>query len=288
MANNILQIIYVDPKNLDDEYKVNYNIIKHSLSDRWLKKVEIAIKKYPIDEPDRFHGFDKEQDPTKYINRINKGILRCNELGLSIDRRLETLDDQDTLNYLHHEFEIGHGFLESKIHSDSRSELDMVLAGLNNDIHVCESLRRNPYPQHYVTWYGLPKFDKIQQHEYALFEDNYQFGSVYLLYTEIGKSLEDLAHDDDHYIGEDAFRPYESYSADFFVQFHNSNQDEIKRNKKIVKDFFDNNINYFQSRGFDWGDPRLTTGRIPLARLADDIDIREIKKRQYVREVKII
>lgn len=289
MANNILQIVYVDPKNLDDEYTVNYDIIKHSLSDRWIKKLEIAIKKYPIDEPNRFHGFDQEQETIKYIKRINEGIAKCNRLGLFIDRRLESLEDQDTLNYLHHEFEIGHGFLESKIHQDNRSELDLTLARLNTDIHACETLKRRSYPQHYVTWYGLPKFDKIREDEYSLFEDNYQFGSVYLLYTEIGKPLDDLAYDDDHYIGDDAFRPYENYSADFVVQFHNSDQHEMDLNRKIIKDFFDDNINYFQSRGVEWGDPRLTTGRLPLARLGkDNFDLNEIKKRQYVKEVRVL
>ena len=50
---------------------------------------------------------------------------------------------------------------------------------------------------------------------------------MYLNYCEIGKTVEDLAHDNDKYIGDDAFRPFSHYSADFNVSFHDRNLSEI-------------------------------------------------------------
>jgi hypothetical protein len=50
---------------------------------------------------------------------------------------------------------------------------------------------------------------------------------VYLNYCEIGKTVEDLAHDNDKYIADDAFRPFSHYSADFNVQFYDRDLSEI-------------------------------------------------------------
>ena len=44
---------------------------------------------------------------------------------------------------------------------------------------------------------------------------------MYLNYCEIGKTAEDLAHDNDKYIADEAFKPFDHYSADFNVQFDN-------------------------------------------------------------------
>jgi hypothetical protein len=50
---------------------------------------------------------------------------------------------------------------------------------------------------------------------------------VYLNYCEIGKTVEDLAHDNDKYIADDAFKPFSHYSADFNVQFYDRNLSKI-------------------------------------------------------------
>ncbi|MFM8008680.1 MAG: hypothetical protein ACKO86_27985, partial [Dolichospermum sp.] len=50
-------------------------------------------------------------------------------------------------------------------------------------------------PRHIVTWFGMNRNDKLEQEDYNHFTDYYEPGTIYLLYVEIGKTLEDLATD---------------------------------------------------------------------------------------------
>jgi hypothetical protein len=133
---------------------------------------------------------------------------------------------QDCLNYLHNIFERYHGLLDQQ-HSDYWSRapesVRKALAELNLAVHRCESVASGTNPRFVCTWYGMPKTHQLAldlQEQYT--ESQIKFGTVYLNYCEIGKTAEDLANDNDKYIGDDAFQPFDHYSADFNVQFTES------------------------------------------------------------------
>jgi len=239
---------------------------------RWVERVQLAQKQYPIDDPGRFYGFGTiEEQKLRSINLINDCIDAINHWRPLIDKHLNDIADQDYLNFLHNIFEIWHGDLDKQDNEQWESmsgSVQKALADLNILVHRCESVARGAMPRHVVTYYGLPKTETLTQDHYGLFEPETQWGTVYLNYVEIGKTLEDLALDNDKYIGDDAFKPWNYYSADFNVKFWQDDRRQIALVDSKIKEYYDNNNTFFESRGYNWGDYRLVRGGLPLANIS--------------------
>lgn len=267
-----------------DNMPIEYTLLDYDIVQRWAERVRAAQTfPYPIDHPDRFYGFDSIETQIKFavenINSLCAGLEQC---GILVDRRLTSIHDQDTLNYLHHIFENYHGLLDNKLTSGN---LEKMLCDLNLAVHRCESIQRGANPRHVVTYFGLPKTKLLLESDYQHFTNEYTFGTVYLNYVEIGKTLEDLALDNDKYISEDAFQPFRHYSADFNIKFYNSDPEHLAKHNQLVDNYYQTNINFFKSKGFSIDNPLLKKGTIPLAILNSNVSLNDLQPRQYVKKV---
>ena len=288
-----LYIAYSNPTDPLDTFTLQYKLRDTSMVPKWCQQVEQAQSKYTIDDPGRFYGFGSIQEQTTdAIEQINNCIKTINEFETIVDRILKDINDQDTLNYLHHIFEIYHGLLDQQTHEfwlRVPKQVQRALADLNVLVHRCESVSRQARPRHVVTYYGLPKTEVLDQEDYSLFEDTVNFGTVYLNYVEIGKTLDDLAVDNDQYIGDDAFRPFRHYSADFNIKFWSSDDRQVESNRATIKAYYDTNSKFFESKKLPWGHPYLTSGNIPLADLqytgSKKELLKELESHQQVKEV---
>jgi hypothetical protein len=270
----------------NDSIAVEYRLLDHDVVQKWAERVITAqVFPYPIDDKGRFYGFGPlEQQIETAINAINTTCDKIEKFGITVSRRLDTITDQDTLNFLHHVFETHHGLLDAK---RSESALDKLLCDLNLLVHKCEGIQRGAKPRHVVTYYGLPKDRILELEDYNYFTNEYKFGTVYLNYAEIGKTFEDLTYDNDQYISDDAFQPYKHYSADFNVKFFNSDPIEILDSKKRMTEYYAKNINFFQQRGLNADSPLLKPGSIPLAELETPLTLKDIEPRQWVKSVNL-
>ncbi len=188
----------------------------------WVERMQSRCQ-YPLDHPDRFYGFGTvAEEQTRAVSMIEQCISIINAHEKIIHREFEYT--QDCLNYLHNIFERYHGLLDQQTFDYWQSAPAVVrkaLADLNLAVHRCESVAHTLNPRFVCTWYGMPKIKQLApglQKEFGT--SNVEFGTVYLTYCEIGKTVEDLANDNDAYIGKDAFRPFSHYSADFNVAFY--------------------------------------------------------------------
>lgn len=290
---NYLNIEY-SSVSLDFFYTFKFKLRNNSFTPKWIKKVIQAQQlNYPIDEPGRFYGFNSyEVEEKDAISRVNRCIDIINSHSNLIHKYLSSVNEQDFLNELHFLFEQYHGLLDKQLNKEFLSASDKVkkaFADLNINIHRCESVRRLFIPRHVVTYYGLPKEDLLDIDDYNLFTDEYKFGTVYLNYVEIGKTLEDLALDHDIHLYDQEFQPYRHYSADFCVIFENFNENVINDRRKAINDYYLKNKWFFQQRNLPFDHYLLRPGRIPLADLVVDkpnSDVLElIRQRQFVNKV---
>lgn len=280
--HTILRIEYANPTNHSDVLPVDFKLRQHSFIRRWIERVNTAQARYFIDCPGRFYGFGTLQQQQDFaMLEINKCIDNVNTRKELIWRRPESVYDQDTLNYLHHIFEVFHGLLDQQDYTDV--VLEKYLAELNILVHRCESVARGADPRHVVTWYGLPKDRELNVTDYKLFTDEWEFGTVMLNYAEIGKTLEDLTLDKDTYIGKAAFQPYKHYSADFNVKFYATNPVEVKEKRAKIYAYYEANRDHLGP----WN-VSFAPGSIPLADITTQVDLKEIEARQYVKSVKFI
>jgi hypothetical protein len=290
-----VEIQYANVHQLDDTIAVDFRIRDSEVSQKWANLLSIAIKKYPIDDPGRFYGFyDRQELISRALDKINQTIDRINDHQNIIDRHLGNILDQDTLNYLHHIFEIYHGLLDDQNSDFWNSAPDTVrkaLADLNIQVHECESVARNlvPTPAHAVTWYKMPKITKLQDDDYKLFEIGSRTGHIYMMYTEIGKTLEHLSQDQDRYVSDSAFKPFRHISADFIVNYYDDDPAAMISKYDNMETYYRANEKFFIDRGLQWGHPYLFPGLIPVAEIetgSNDL-INEIKTRQWVKSIKI-
>jgi hypothetical protein len=238
---------------------------------------------YPIDDPKRFYGFGtREQQTHDALNEINKLIDKLeNFWRIPIGRRLTDINDQDTLNYLHHVFETEHGLLDAK---KINPQFQKHIGHLNVLVHRCESVQRGANPRQVITYYGLPKDKTLESDDYQSFDTGIKFGTVVVNYVEIGKTLQDLMMDNDSYISREAFRPFRHYSADFAVHFHETDGTLFYN---AVQEYFIKNQSHFETLGYSWNDLSNSIGTLQVADLDNPTHdvLKDIETRQFVKAV---
>ncbi len=289
-----LLIDLCNPRDHQDVFTLEFELNDSTITKRWVDKVLLAQKLgYPVDDPERFYGFNStEIESSKALALINNCIDQINSHANIIDRKLEDIKDQDTLNYLHHIFEEYHGLLDqqdNEFWNSCPTYVKQALANLNIYVHRCESANSNN-PRMVVTYYGLPKVCELYPEDYELFTPYTEFGDIYLNYVEIGKTLSDLWHDEDQYIHDDAFQPFHRFSADFAVRFYDVDRAQKDRQISATWEYFDQHEKFFQKLGYCRGDERLMPfGVLPLGRLTHsnrDFIVNEVRKRQCIKAVR--
>ena len=272
---------------------LNFNILDNPVANLWLERMSVRDQ-YPLDHPDRFYGFNtQEQEEARALEMIQASINTINNYIPIITKNLNTVQDQDTLNYLHNIFEHHHGLLDhqdQEFFVNAPQAVKQALADLNINVHRCESVTRGNRPRFVCTWYGLPKTKTLSDDMFEYGTLNPKFGSVCLNYCEIGKTLEDLTQDKDNYIGDDAFKPFNHYSADFNVRLHEETVAYALEKCHRMQDYFNQHIDFFHDRGYNsYRDPRLLPLRFPVAQLIETMPrqqlLKEIQQRQLVTKV---
>jgi hypothetical protein len=232
----------------DGDLELKFQIRSTPVAELWVERMQ-ARGNYPLDHPDRFYGFGSQlEERIRAELMIEQCITTINQHEAIIERGFDW--SQDSLNYLHNIFERYHGLLDQQNTDYWNRAPDTVrraLAELNLAVHRCETVAEGPQPRLVCTWYGLPKTHRLDltlQEQCGV--SQLQFGTVYLNYCEIGKTAEDLANDNDKYIGNDAFKPFGYYSADFNIQFHD--RDLTDRYGK-VQQYIDQHGDFFLAHG---------------------------------------
>jgi len=261
--------------------------LENNITHRWIEVLNLANKLYQIDDPNRFYDFKNlEHETDNALKKINKDIEIINNYHNLIDRKLNTIEDQETLNYLHNIFEVYHGHLQKQNETDffknAPSIVQKALADLNIDVHRCEHIARTKslYPRFVATWYGLPKTHHYFDQDYELFTNNYKFGTIYLCYCEIGKNLYDMWKDDElgdiSHATEDAFKPFDYFSADIHVKFYDSDPNEAKNEEIEMYNYYKKHKDYFIKRGYAIDDIRLNIGMLPVADLKTSLSKQQV------------
>jgi len=272
---------------------IRFKLYEHDIVQRWKNQVLLAQQLgYDIDDPERIYSVNTaSEDITVSLKKINDTIDIINSHRVIIHRKLANIQDQNTLNYLHNIFEVYHGLLNKQNHEFYVSAPDNVkqaLSNLNVYVHRCESEGRSHRPRMVVTWFGLPKTQQLNLRDLELLTAKYEFGTVYLNYVEIGKTLQDFATDNDAYISNEAFKPFNFFSADFNIKFYDVTPEELQQRLDQVNNYANTHKDWLLQQGYTLTDPRLRPGNIPLAKLETGMtqtEVLDILKNTSVRKV---
>lgn len=276
--------------------ELQFRLLDNPITHAWLERMALRDQ-YPLDHPTRFYGFDhREIELARATAVTQECIQKINAHEEIITRPFVTIQDQDYLNYLHSIFERYHGLLDQQDHdywNRAPESVRQALAELNLAVHRCETATRTNRPRFVCTWFGLPKIktlttDMMDQHGTL----NPPFGSVCLNYVEIGKTLEDLSQDNDKYISDSAFLPFDHYSADFVVRFYEDSTEQIAQRLKKMQQYYMTHRDFFINRGYPYfTNARLLPYRFPVAHLIETMPrdqlIKTIQQQQRITRVSL-
>jgi hypothetical protein len=283
---------------LGNQYQMQFEIASTPIAKLWLERMSHRHS-WPMDNPDRFYGFTTiGQEIKRALDTMQQCIKTVNQHSPIINRSLVSVNDQDTLNYLHNIFERYHGQLDQQNHEFWKSapaDVKQALADINITVHRCESLRGGKMnPRFVCTWYGMPKtqtLDLALQEQYGV--PGVEFGGVYLNYCEIGKTASEMAVDRDHYMADEMFQPFNYYSADFCVTLHTEPNSVVEQRKNTTENYVNNNRMFFKRFGINSvDDVRVRPLKFKVAQLVyepNDKDriMSQIRENQYVHSVTI-
>lgn len=277
-----------------EDLQLKFWVLDTPVADLWIERM-LLRDQWPLDDDRRFYGFNNtQQDKDIALEKIQHCVNSINAWQPLITRTLTDVDDQDTLNYLHNIFEQWHGLLDQK---PDHPEYGMIpdnvrshLSDLNICVHRCESVSKGNLPRFVCTWFGMPKTKTLPVDLMHYGTTNPAWGTVCLNYCEIGKTLEDLARDRDSYIGDEAFKPFGHYSADFIVRMHEESADAVSQKMDTMMQYYQQHQEFFFERGYTtFYDPRLLPLRFPVAQIIETqsrLDlIQAIAQRQHITKV---
>lgn len=275
----------------DGDLLLKFKIRDTPVAQLWIERMQ-SRGQYPLDHPDRFYNFGTlEESRQRAVEMITQCIDIINAHEKIIDREFEYT--QDCLNYLHNIFERYHGLLDcqnTEYWERAPKSVRVALADLNLAVHRCESVDAGQRPQFICTWYGMPKTKELPLDLQEQFGTPYiNFGTIYLVYCEIGKTAEDLTHDNDKYIGDDAFKPFSHYSADFKAVFHDR---DLTDSYGKVQQYIEEHHDFFLAHNItSVYNVKAKPLRFPVADLvytgSKEQLLSQIEQRQWVYEVTI-
>jgi hypothetical protein len=284
-----------------DDLTLTYNINDTSIAQRWAKLLAESIEKYSIDDPERLYGFDTEAlERQRAVDAINKCVDTINDYKPGfVERRMTSELIQDDLNYLHHIFEVYHGMLNEphEFYLAAPTEVQQALGQLNIEVHRCEAMAkgtvRKMLPTHLVTYYDMPRGPEhrlLEDADYEHFTDFYEFGTVYLLYVEIGKTLQDMSIDNDDHISDEAYKPFRNYASDFVIRYFGTSHETWNNYRKLFRKHYEENQDFYDAR-YNYSHIYNRPGNIPLAKLQTHLSpeevVTEIQKRQFVSNIEL-
>lgn len=281
---------------LSDDLELRFQLLDNPITQLWLERMDHRLQ-YPLDHPLRFYGFDsKEVEIDRAIQLVHQCIGTINSYQSTITRPFTSIFDQDYLNYLHNIFERYHGLLDQQDHeywNNAPVSVQQALAELNLIVHRCEAVTGHNRPRFVCTWFGLPKTKTLTttlMHQCGTL--NPPFGSVCLNYVEIGKTLEDLTADNDKYISDDAFLPFNHYSADFVARFYEDTTDQVAERLEKMQQYYMTNQEFFVERGYrSFSNARLLPYRFPVAQLIETQPrsklLETIQQHQFITQVSL-
>lgn len=277
-------------------HPLKFRILDTPVADLWLSRMT-GRSQWPLDDPRRFYNFNApRQEEQTAINLIQNCINIINAHQPIINRQFESVQDQDTLNYLHNIFERYHGMLDqqtSEFWQQAPESARKALANLNIAVHRCESLASR-LPRVVCTWFGQPKTHRLPIDIQASYGQlGHDFGGVYLNYVEIGKTARDLAHDNDQYIADEMFKPFDFYSSDFVITFSSMSPQEMEPVLHSIDLYFEQHREFFESQGISSSrDTRMLPLRFKVAQLdyestEKDAILSMVRKNQIITSVEI-
>jgi len=293
-----MQYAIIRLSDRDDHTKhmdLKFKLLQHSFMKKWIACVLHAQQKqYPISEPWAMYDLNDSMNSEFLVQQLNRFIKEVDKEVLLFGIELNDINDQDTLNRIHAIFEQHHGKLDewktNPLFKNKSPHFRNNLSQINQFVHSCETVGSDS-PRIRIVWFDLPKHENLfSNNDYKLFTLEKKWGSLYHHYCDVGKNIEALADIPDAHHHD--IVPNLHFSADCVATFSERDPETVEKIRSMTQQYKLANKELLRDKGYVSNDPRLTCGKIELARLETDLSqqevMDEIKKYNHIQSFFLI
>ncbi len=273
MSHQFVVITLADNQNT--EFKLSYKVRSHEVGQIWLNALQKASTS-GLKDTERFYNFSGEDNRniSDYVLKLNNVVAELKKIHPQlIFPSLDLSNIESSVNNLHQNFAHSH-LVESLINHENEKlwhRFNVILHAIESCIYSEDSQRTTSFPNARIvfTWNEAYK-TAIPSHLYSEYDLDFSFGTAYFAYSQVGRQLFEVYRAGDASLPSSHIQPSRFFSADTLLWFggNTGNWAKNQLNEKI-KTWFESNLEVFKGLSLSWGDPKLSLGQVPVARLID-------------------
>lgn len=261
----------------DEAIELNYQIMNTESAQIWANCI-YAAKEDGLREANRFYNFPGQDraDIDYMIAKLEKTTKLLSSFHPDLDfPTLDRTNLQRSVNELHFNFAHSH-HVTNKINDFNRD----AWSDFNVLLHAIEVYIGNKISLEYTglcasrivfTWNSPNRLD-IPDQCYDDFVIDYSFGTAYVNYCQVGRHFYEIFRAKDSQLADEHIQPYRYISANSMLYFGPSTGHAFAKSMyEQMGIWFSNNRERFDRLGFNWGDPKLAIGQIPVASLCEPL-----------------
>jgi hypothetical protein len=184
---------------VDKQFVIDIELFDTSVAKKFLNQLKWHVSNSSINQRECFYGYAEEkvvqQNLLTAIDKINTFLKRS---YITLPQYIDW-DNHNFYNDLHQYFEKLNGEWGNPnlLMQVAPNDVKDAIRDLNFSIHRLETRPYDVNRMFYLSWdKNTYRREPLEEHEYELFTDTFVEGVVYLSYTEVGKHLKELYHDD--------------------------------------------------------------------------------------------
>ncbi len=279
------------------EIRLHFCLRSTSVAQRWGESLKQANRHSAIRENARFYNFPghSENSELAIAERIERSIKVINGFFPNLIVGMQPTESvQQGVNRIHLHF------ADTNLHKKYITEqTSAAWNDLNNALHAYESFLRSratektagiPESNIVLTW-NNPFFQPLLSEDYQYFSVAKKFGTLYVAYCQVGRHLYELFLANDTIAADEHILPLRRLSADTYMWFGSTTgKNSLARREQAIKEWFHLHKERLNELGFQWGDPQLAIGWLPVADIVgsyDDLEdqLKLVKELSKMKEI---
>jgi hypothetical protein len=311
-----LILTFRDTFHEESDLEIKFKINENPFAAKWIELLieNLFLTNFPIEKVFCLNGWADSFDNQKIRNidhlsiKLNQAIDTINQnlgpkgygpIEIRADRKLfeDRIKARDFLNDIHHHFEllIGQVWSPSPWYQLAGRKTADSIRSLNNICHEIEALiesidKKNSAPRVNISLNG-PNFEgnyflekkriDLTFEDYQQFQKEAKWGSIFLYYSQLGKTHMEAFTDGDEYIDRSNISGYRYITGEFMVEFRN--RLDYRNNVRFIR--------WLKDYDYDPEDITLGLDKPVLAQIETELTqvemVAELKKRNDLYKISL-
>tara|TARA_Y100001972_G_scaffold127269_1_gene183622 strand:- start:75 stop:866 length:792 start_codon:yes stop_codon:yes gene_type:complete len=250
------------------EVTLTYKLYENTVTKLFYER--LSTQKNNVVSRNEFYNFgESAEDIEQELNNIINNLK---------DFMPELLGDDNTenLNQLHINFPAN----EQK-YKNNKPVFDL-LREFNNRIHHLERLQKGNINTAFLFTVDDDSGVSLPEEAYAMFTPDKNFGELYMNYPHVGKHFTELYFDNDVDIPKEQIQLTNKMASGLYCWLGKDMHIDKRRKLSMYKFF----LTIKDKLQYEWDDPRLAIGYLPLGKITHDIDINTISQHKHLHSWK--